>query len=96
MYRLFQNLCTNLYPEVNSLLVSKVDNITELEEGLMKNEIIKNNASYLKLVRKEEIKNGEHFNLIQPILDNDKLEKGYNKKYYIINSSSCKIYTKTI
>ena len=85
MYKLLQS-----FYERKVEVEVEVDNIRELEEGLLKNILIKNKLYHLIL--KGEIIKGS--NLIYPILEVDKLEKRYNEKYSIINMSNNKIYVK--
>ena len=68
----------------------EVDNIRKLEEGLLKNILVKKNLYYL-IPRGEKIKGSD---IIYPILEVDKLEKGYNEKYYIIDMSNNNMYEK--
>ena len=63
----------------------EVDNIRKLEEGLLKNILVKKNLYYL-IPRGEKIKAPD---IIYPIL-----EKGYNEKYYIIDMSNNNMYEK--
>ena len=93
MYKLLQYLYEGKGKgkvEVDNIRKLEVDNIRKLEEGLLKNILVKKNLYYL-IPRGEKIKGSD---IIYPILEVDKLEKGYNEKYYIIDMSNNNMYEK--
>ena len=91
MYKLLQYLYEGKGKvEVDNIRKLEVDNIRKLEEGLLKNILVKKNLYYL-IPRGEKIKGPD---IIYPILEVDKLEKGYNEKYYIIDMSNNNMYEK--